>query len=268
MAAPTYLANNYNFLETAGQTDVANTITRIIAQALAMGWTNPSGNIVKSPPNAVGQFIQLTFARIGATNLEMVLLDSLSRTFTRRAQPAATFVERLYVNTQGMMIDFDNGEGLWASILDLSPELQDAHDQFAIGNGSRTVANTLDSFYQVAGSEQLSSATPRVYTITQFAGLFVPRGDLHSAASPQGIQSLSQPGSRLWYPWIFCGPVVGTTNRIRGRVFQALITDPTLPAQTEVVVPIDGANTATFKVTAMPTGLAGTFNGKVAWRKA
>jgi hypothetical protein len=265
---PAYLENNFNFLETAGQTDVSSTITRIVAQALLLGWTNPGSGRIKSPPNSVGQFIDCQFNRISATNLELVMTDSLSRSFTRRAQPAATFVERLYVNTQGFLIDYDNGEGLWASIFDLAPELQDAHDQFAVGNGARTAANTLDSIYQVAGSQQLSSASPRVYTAVQSAGLFIPRGNLLSAASPQGFQSTSQGGSRLWYPWIFVGPVTGVINRIRGRVFQALIVDGTLAAQTEIVVPINGSSTGTFKVTAMPTALSGTFNGKVAWRKA
>ncbi len=266
MTAPVYLANNFNFLETPGETDVANTITRMIAQALALGWTNPSGNTIKTPPNSVGQFIQTAFARISATNLEMVFTDSLSRTFTRRAQTGTPFVERLYFNTYGMCFDPSNGEGLWASLLDISPELQNCHDQFCTGHGSRTAADALDGLFQTAGAEQLSSANPRAYApVTQ--SILSPRGDILSAASPLGMQSFTQPGSRLWYPNIQTGPVTGTIWKIRGRVFQMLMVSGAEAAQTEIVVPVDGANTGTFKVLSF-TNAATNYNGKMAMRKA
>lgn len=253
MAIPTYLANNFNFLETAGVTDFSTTITRMISQALAMGWTNPSGNIIQSPTNAVGQYINLSFVRISATNLEMVFTDSLGRTFTRRTQFSASYTERLYFNTYGMALDSSNGEGLWASLLDLSPELQNSHDQFCTGHAARATDNTLSGNFQTDGHMQLSSGSPRTYSGVAVSFL-IPRGNLLSTTPTAGMQSFSQQGSRLWYPVIPVGPVTGTIWRIRGRVFQMLMLSESEAAQSEIVVPIDGATTGTFKILSFPNG--------------
>jgi hypothetical protein len=267
MAVPTYLANNFNFLETSGVTDVSTTITRLVAQAVALVWTNPGAGHVVSPPNAVGQYIDLQFNRIAATNLEMVFTDSLTRTFTRRAQVTAAWTERIYFNTYGMLLDFSNGEGFWATLLDLSPELQNSHDQFATGNGARTSGGVLDSFYSTHGSEQLSSANPRVYALNS-ANLLVPRGNIQMTAPPQGMQALTQSGGRLWYPNIQVGPVTAAIWRVRGRVFQMLMVYNSESNQSEITVPIDQATTGVFKITSVPIVAGNNFDGKMAMRKA
>lgn len=243
MAVPTYLQPNFNFLETTLQTDVANTITRIKTRALLLGWTNPVGDTIVSPANAVGQQITLAFSRIGATNLQMVFTDSLGRTFTRRAQTAASFTERLYFNTYGFYFDSGNGELLWATILDLTPDLQNSHDQWATGYGTRTSGDVVDIGNTVAASMQLSSASPRVYTPAS-ATTWFPRGSLDTLSQQKFSQSLS----RMWYPMVHEGPVVGTTRRIRGRYFQALAVPSSEAAQSEITVPLDQATTGLFKV--------------------
>jgi hypothetical protein len=266
MTAPAYLANAFNFLETLTVTDVANTITRMLSQAALVGWTSGGAGNIRTPVNAAGQYIDLTFTRVSATNMQMVFLDSLSRTFTRRTQVPASFTERLYFNTQGFAFDPGNGEGLWGSILDLSPELQTAHDQWAAGFGARTAADALDGLFKTGGAEQLSSATPRVYTAV-VASILHPRGGIiNSGAAACCFNSKS--GSRLWFPVIQQGPVTGTTKRIRGRVFQMLFVSGLEAAQTEFVVPLDGANTGTFKVLSFSSSGQTSFNGQMAMRKA
>jgi hypothetical protein len=266
MAPPVYLANLFNFLETAGVTDCADTITRIVTQATALGWSNPGSGHVRTPPNAVGQYIDLQYNRIAALNLEMVFTDSLSRTFTRRTQMATPYVERLYFNTYGFAFDPANGEGLWGSLLDLSPELQDAHDQFAVGHGARDNGNTLAGNFQTNGSMQLSSASPRVYAGVANT-ILIPRGDVQPTTPGAGMNNLSQAGSRMWYPVIQVGPASGAIWRMRGRVFQMLFVSDQEPAQTEIVVPVDGASTGTFKILNFPVASA-AWQGKMAMRKA
>lgn len=267
MAAPTYLANNFSYLRTTGVTDCANTITRMIAQALAMGWTNPSGNIIKCNVNGVGQFIKLTFTRISALNLEMLFEDSLGRTFTRRTQMSNPYVEDLYFNTYGMAFDPGNGEGLWGSLLDLSPELQDAHDQFAAGHAARDTSNTTAGNFQTSAAGQLNSASPRVYAFPAIT-ILSPRGNLLSTTPTAGMLPFSQPGSRLWYPVIQVGPVNSAGDiRIRGRVFQMLYMSESESNGTEIVVPIDGSSTGVFKILAFPVA-AVAWRGKMAMRKA
>jgi hypothetical protein len=268
VAAPTYLANNFNYLRTTGVTDCTATITRLIAQAVAIGWTNPSGNTIKSAVNGVGQFIKMTFTRISALNLEVLFEDSLGRTFTRRTQMPNPYVEDLYFNTYGMAFDPGNGEGIWGSILDLSPELQDAHDQFAAAHAARDTANTLAGNFQTSAAGQLNSASPRVYVFTNAITILAPRGNLLSATPTAGMLPFSQPGSRLWYPVIQVGPVNSAGDmRIRGRVFQMLYVSESESTGTEIVVPIDGASTGVFKVLAFPVA-AVAWRGKMAMRKA
>jgi hypothetical protein len=85
MSVPNYLAVSFNYLETLAVTDVANTITRIGTQLVALSWTSLGGGQYQSPTDSGGRYLKLTFTKISATQIEMVLLDSLSRTFTRRA---------------------------------------------------------------------------------------------------------------------------------------------------------------------------------------
>jgi hypothetical protein len=262
MTVPNYLAVAFNYLETSGVVDVANTITRMEAQAVALAWTNPGAGHIVSPPNAVGQSIDIQLNRIAATNLEMVFTDSLARTFTRRCQTPATFVERLYFNTFGFAFDPGNAQGLWGTILDLSPELQDCHDQWPLGHGFLTAADANDSTFFTCGSMQLSSANPRVYTPTAQSTI-IASGSLDIGV-PNGY---SQGGSRMWYPCINVGPVTGSIQEIRGRRFQALFVHGNEPAQTEIVVPIDEATTGLFKILSW-TPNTGQWNAKIAYRKA
>ena len=244
MTIPIYLQPNFNFLETAGVTDVANTITRLKSQALLLGWTNPVGDTIVCPANSVGQQITVAFSRISATNIQMVVTDSLSRTCTRRCQTAATFVERIYFNTFGFFFDPGNSEGLWFSLLDLSPDLQNSHDQFATGHGTRNSSDSADVTMSVMASMQLNSASPRVYTATAIT-TWMPRGSLDTGSN----QKFSQSGSRMWYPLVHVGPTASSTViRIRGRVFQALLVPSTETAQSEFTVPLDQATTGLFKV--------------------
>jgi hypothetical protein len=247
MAVPPYLQPSFNFLETPGVVDVATTITRIIAQALALGWTNPAAGTIVSPANAVGQQITLVFTDISPTNLEMVFTDSLGRTFTRRAQTPASFTERLYLNTFGLFWDPGNSEGLWASIMDLSPELQNCHDQWAVGHGTRNSGDAGDGTWATDGAMQLDSATPRVYQPV-LRTIFSTRGAGDNVVNV----GYSQTGSRMWYPVVQEGPVVATTHRIRGIPYQLLYVSGAETPQTEFVVPLDQATTGLFKVLAFP----------------
>ncbi len=249
MAIPTYLAANFNFLETAGVTDVLNTIARIKSQALLLGWTNPSGDTILSPANAVGQTIQLAFSKISATNLQMVFTDNFGRTATRRCQVAATFTERIYFTQFSFFFDPGNGEGLWASILDCSPDIQNSHDQTYAWHGSRTAADALDGLFQTSGAMKLDAATPRVYTANADS-TFCQRFILAGAVAGRGMVPYSQSGSRLWYPIWQEGITSGSQHRLRGRVFGALFVSDAEAAQTELVVPLDESNSGLFKVLA------------------
>jgi hypothetical protein len=247
MAIPVFLQALFNYLETVGVTDVANTITRIKSQALLLGWTNPSGDTILSPPNTAGQTIQLAFTRIGATNLSMAFTDSLGRTATRRCQPAATFTERIYFTQFSFFFDPGNGEGLWASILDATPDLQNSHDQTFAFHGSRTAADALDALFQTCGAMKLDAATPRAY-VANVDSVFVPRFMDTGAVVDRGFQPFTVSGCRLWQPVWQEGISSGSQHRLRGRLIGCLAVSENEPAQTEIVVPLDEANSGLFKV--------------------
>jgi hypothetical protein len=261
VTVPSYLQPNFNYLETPGVVDVAGTITRIIAQAVALGWTNPAPGTVVCVADAAGHSFTLVFTRISATNLEMVYTDSFGRTFTRRCQVPATFVERLYLNTFGLFFDPGNGEGLWGSLMDLTPELPTAHDQWSIGHGFRTAGDADDNTFFTCGAMQLNSASPRVFVPLSITVFFTRGGANMGPNSPY-----SQAGSRMWFPNIQEGPVSGSTHRVRGRIYQQLFVSTLETAQTEFTVPLDQATTGLFKILAFRQA-PGTFPYYFAVRK-
>lgn len=263
MTVPNFLATPFNYLKTLGETDVANSITRISAQLLALGWTNPVGTTFQSPADSGGNFIKLTFNRISATQLEMVLLDSLSRTFTRRATTPASFTENLYCSSFAFYWDPGNTQGLWASIYDLSPELQSAHDQFCVGHGFQTAANADDSTFFTSGGMQLDASSPRVFSpVKQIS--FLTRANFDGGNLGAGY---SQPGSRLWYPIIHVGLSMAGVTRIRGRVQQAIWVHLNEAVGSEFSVPLDQATTGLFKVLSFRSD-SSTFAYAMAARKA
>lgn len=267
MAVPVFLQPAFNYLQTVGVTDVSATITRIISQAVALGWSNPGAGQIQSPANSVGQYINLVFTRVSAQNLQMVFTDSYGRTFTRRCQVPNPMTERLYLNTFGCFFDPGNGEGLWGSIMDLSPELQDCHDQAFVGHGFRTAGDADDSHFDVPGSMQLDSSNPRVY-VPQELTVLMPRGGLGSI----GNCLYSQASSRMWYPCSYVGPVNGSVQRYRGRTYQALFVSDFEPTQSEIVVPLDQATTGVFKLLAFRTATtlfgSNVFRYRMAVRKS
>ena len=264
MTIPVFLNANFNYLETVGVTDVANTITRIKTRAALVGWSNPVGDTIQSPANVAGQYISLAFSAISATNLQMVLTDNFSRTATRRTQVAASFVERLYFTQFSFFFDPGNGEGLWASILDCSPDNQNSHDQTFAWHGARTAADSLDGNFVTSGSMKLDGASPRVYTVSADS-VFCQRFMHVGGVVGRGMVPYSLSSSRLWYPIVQEGISSGSQRRIRGRVFGALFVSDTEAAQTELIVPLDESNTGTFKILAFNNG--GTrFQGKFAAR--
>lgn len=253
MAIPTYLAANFNFLETAGVTDVANTITRLVAQAVALGWTNPLAGKVVSPANSAGQQLTLQFTKISATNLEMVFTDALGRTFTRRAQTAASFTERIYFTQYSFFWDPGNGEGLWGSILDTTPDLQGSHDQTYAGHGARTSGDALDGNFVTSGAMKLDASTPRVYSASADS-VFMPRFMNVGAVVGRGMVPYTTSGSRLWYPIWQEGLSSGSQRRLRGRVFGALFVSDSEAAQSEIVVQLDESTSGLFKILAFANG--------------
>lgn len=268
MTIPIYLNSAFNFLETVGETDVANAITRILSQSALVGWTTSGGNTTKSPANSVGQQITFLFTRISASNLQVQFTDSQSRTWTRRAQTGGTYTERLYCNNFGIFWDPSNGEGFWGSILDATPDLQNAHDQTFAGHASRTVADALDGLFVTAGHEQLNAASPRAY-VPVGVGAVTYRGNYNAATPELGGLQYSESLSRLWHPMIFEGISSGAEHRIRGRVFQGLYVGNPESPQSEFSVPLDEANTGLFKILAFTTGSAGLgFDFHIAVRKA
>lgn len=266
MTIPLYLQPAFNELETVGETDVANAITRILAQAALLGWTTSGGNTVKSPVNGVGQQITLVFTRIAANNLQMAFTDSQGRTATRRAQTGGTYTERLYFSTFSFFWDPSNGEGLWASILEASPDLQGSHDQTFVWHGSRTTGDILDGNFVTGGSMKLDASSPRVY-VPLTSGIVTLRANWAGTTPEFGGLGYSQSGSRLWHPCIYEGLSNATEHRLRGRSYQALLVANSEAPQSEFTVPLDEANSGLFKVTSYLPGGAFGFDMRIAVRK-
>jgi hypothetical protein len=247
MSVPFYLQGNVRFREDAGVVDVATVITNLKAEALALSppWTDLGGDEIKSPVDSSGRFMKILLTRILATTLEIRVRDTLDRQFTRRAQFVASMTTRYYVGQFHVAVDFSNGEGFWANILDLSPEAQNAHDQYVLGMGARTAAGADDFRLTPTGTFALEDSSPRVYIFIR-----TPVLDVVDGLAPRLLVKTTG-DSRVFYPILSYAKSVPLVYRLRGKFCQMLHL-PVETDQTEFAVPIDLSTTGLFKVLSFP----------------
>lgn len=251
MAVPVYLASSFSYRETALITDVADIVTAFRDEVLNQqtpAWTEPETALFKSPPDGSGRWIDVLLSRIAAGNLECRVRDSSAVTIlTGRMQIGSGAIIRIFtgqfhfhIETVGAAPEFVRG-----GIVDLTPESQSAHAQWAHAYTRRDTSDVLRSgcFWRTAA--MIDNATPAI--VERALGFCV-------TTTGKNLQSAGG-------AWIFgaCGMMVkppGETVNFRyaGRYYQHLVCPDEVPGA-EFVVPTDANSFGTFKVTGMPVYL-------------
>lgn len=258
MAVPDFLNTAFAFVTVAAETDMANVITQLRTTLLALGWTEPSANLFKSPVDSAGKYFDLLFTRIAQGNLEMRVRDQNAITIcTRRAQIdiAGTNYD-LFAGTHHFVISFKRAtrENMWAGMLDQSPIAQAASSVYTFGSAHRTAADVVDSNCDVGDAFMLDNGIATFKSRNQRINA-APSASVTNLLWGDGTQGcwpctmLTQPGANSWWG---------------GRVYQVYMVDGAQAFDSDLILPIDDGVTATFRV----VGFATIDQQRMAVRKA
>lgn len=260
MAVPVFLSSSYYYHELVGVDDVQDIIDDFIDQVTlhnVPAWTNPAGNLCVSPVDAVGRFFDVNFTRTSQYKLDLVLRDQNAVTIcTRRLTiPSAnTVIIRIFTGEYHYYIDAVNASAapgyLHGGILDLSPELQNAHDHYVYGNGSFTTADATTS-----------ADTSNSFMIDNASVLAAQRVVVHKGSSTSAIGNQTPGSARVHRPKeLYCKPTGDATNyKWAGRAYQQLLVSDKLSQGVSIVVPIDIGSTGTFMVCGAPISSADAY---------
>ena len=260
MAAP-YLTGNVTYVQLAGVVDVNTILTQLATTltGLSPAWTANGGNSYTSPIDSSGRQFTIVFSRISATNLQFQVTDGSGRSLTRRAQIAAGgSAVNIYAGQYHLVLDWLNGatpEGIYAIMLDESPELQTSHNMWLIANSSRTSADANDSSWAFGTYWGIRSGGVFASS-SAFAFLQPVYNNLSNNAS-SGTLGRTIGGSNLWCPLIALGDTSANIFNIFGRLYACLNARLQYsPVGAEISVPIDQSNSAIFRTLNM-TGHVG-----------
>jgi hypothetical protein len=213
----------------------------------APAWTNPGANLYKSPVDGSGRFFDLLFTRSTQQKLEMRVRDQNAITVaTRRINMplTGTWTTRIFTGQYHANIDCLPGsaspETLYAGILDLSPDAQNAHDHYVYGGGRRSTLDSDEGYSTVNYAGMVDNVTVQL----------VQRATTFGAYS--GSQALlTQAGSRIYRPVEYWAWKTGTSNVmfLAGRRYQAVMVESGMQPGTKVTIPIDNAMSGLFMIT-------------------
>lgn len=268
--APPYLTGTVYYAQDVGVVDVATIITKIKTMALAAvpAWTNPSGDKIVSPADSSGRQYSVQFTRVAATNLEILFTDGQGRTLTKRAQIAgAGSTINYFIGQFHVVLDWMNGatpEGMYAIMLDESPEVQTSHNRWLVATSSRNAADAIDNGWLASSNFCVQSGA--VFAINTNCFLYPAYNIQQSGFAAGGSQNRTIGGSNVWFPLIQMSASIALNNRIYGRLYSCLnIKGTVAPVGSEVSVPIDQSTSIIMKVLQMAA--TGTPNDRFAVRK-
>lgn len=258
MTIPTYLNTNIRYKRDATVTDVQTIINSIVAEAQAItpAWSNPLSGKIVSPADADGRQVTVQFNKISATVLEMVVTDGQGRSVTKRANIAVAgsnidyFTGPYSFYIDWFNADNSNSEGHYVSLLDLSPELQTAHNKWVVMHGSRLSGGTFQD-WNVGHPAFVNSTGAFGVVAGSYLYPFGNNRTINNGGIGGGKLATRTPaGSNYWYPVIQIGdPVSAGVYRIYGKWFQALLCNSGIfAAGSEVSVPVDESTTGVFRV--------------------
>ena len=260
MSVPAYLNSSYRYLERKGVSDVQTIMDDFASEVLANSpvWTSGGGRYT-SPVDGAGRFFDVLFTRATQQKLEMTVRDQNAATIAVRrinCPSGNAWTVRIFTGQFHFVIDVEvvsaAPEHLLGGILDLSPEAQNAHTHYVYAGGSRSSADA-------AGSADLTYAA-MIDNIAAVLGQRCVTWGLRSGGGNGCLFTLG--GSRIHRPrQMYCTPTGGAGFYYAGQVYQSLLVPkPNLGFYTELVIPIDPANstvTGTFKVCGVTPGTYG-----------
>lgn len=243
MAAPTYLASTFRFLQLLGVSDVQTVMNNLAVELVAGGWTDEGSGTYKSPVDAVGRFFKANFVRVDSGNLQMIVSDQNAQTIgTRRCYGATNATWSIFTGPFHIYLEANRisaaAEYMAGGILDFSPEAQSATTRYVYMNGYRNNLNaTVNSNWTYWN--MMDNVT---IALTQRA--MSPRAQV-STYAPAYDQSMNL----VFHPLCMFASTASLVSAYAGRAYQmVLLWDYASESGTRVKVPIDGSTLGEFMI--------------------
>ncbi len=260
MAVPAYLSSSFRYKESGLITDMNDVIAAFRDEVIDRNdpaWSEPSPALFKSPPDSSGRWIDVLLTRISATNLECRVRNSSGVTIeTGRIQMDANgnifrfFTGQLHFHIESIGSQTECARG---GILDLSPEPQNIHTQWAYAACYRTTADAAQMYGSFMGLSVIDNTAP--FRVTRIQAMIAYSASSIGTKSPSGGFIFTAANILMKAPG-------GSEYVFGGRMYQHMVCDADLAPGSEMVVPIDSGSYGTFKVSGL-----GSANGlRVAMR--
>lgn len=255
MAIPNFLSSTYDgtpqYVKLAALNDVETGGVGIITQVRALcvtnlGWTEPSGNLFKSPVQSDGTFMDILLTRIDATHLELRLRDDAVNTIcTRRLIITAGNDVYIFAGTTRLVIyseaTIKNVAHFW--IIEPSPGLVADVTKRVVGSARYNAANTDDA----AGGTILILFGWDNGAATNLNRVLKCATDQAANATVGGSTAQTDQSGRLWFhPLRAGGKPTSATIYYMGRLPNVLYGPANLGGGTLKTLPIDDSTNGVF----------------------
>ncbi len=270
MTSPRHLDTTicpYSYHLPAAITDVetggVGIITNLRAYLVALGWTEPSTALFKSPSDDGGHWMDILVTRISATEIEFRVRDHKVHTIITR---------RIDIDGAGTVITYYTGkffcrvdslratsEPFWAEMLETAPDLVEWVPDVVFAGAYRNNSGAADNFTSNVGYGYMWETETAAATLRQDRGY---NASCDEGGSARGL--LNGDGSPLYQDFGIAN--MGSVSQMRqvGRLYHAVLCDSSLTLQSDKPVPVDDNTTATFRV----FGLATTSSCRLMYRKS
>lgn len=244
MAPPAFLASSFGYQSLLAQTDFTAVIASVSAMLLAQTppWTNPSGNIFKSPVDGSSRFFDVTLTRDAATELHVIIRNESALVIAdRKIDMDASTEIRVFAGQFHFCIEAVRAgihELAGGGLLDLSPRPQNSHSNYVYGFGYRNAANTVDGGGGSSG--QFTSIDNGTVAIAD-------RIAHQTAPSLGAVDHFEASGFSEHTPAKLIANTSGFVRR-QGRFYQHWMVPNTFADGAEIPIPIDVGATGVFKV--------------------
>jgi hypothetical protein len=239
MAVPSFIEES-GYTSIAACTDVASIETAFWAKAqtLSAPWTNPSSGVYKTPVDAAGRWMDITFARQTATNMDVKIRNESAATVDQgrfqivSGYPVYIFMGAHYYHIVAMTAAAGH-EWSRGGMIDEAPESQTSHAYYHYAHNFRT---TGDASRNAAITDLFKWTGAAYASATALWGFNMTRG-------LQTTLTLISPytGSYLWFP-----VMMSVTNVNGGRLYNHYWGSSIIPPTTLVTIPMDAGVNGTF----------------------
>jgi hypothetical protein len=216
------------------------------------GWTEPSTALFQSPADSLGRWIDVLLTRIVAGTLEIRMRDHKGHTI---------FTRRIHIDVAGTAVNYWSSkmfhrvealratpELFWCEMVETSPDDPGAIGEIAIGSAFSSTGDVNDNL----GQPTLSGF---MWETDNAAA--ANRNDRGTPATTQttgtAVGLIMGDGTLLYEDACVFNQATGTTNRVIGRLYHAMLGDSSVAFGTDKPGYVDDAVTATFRCAGFTT---------------